>query len=112
MFKIAWIEVAQMISAFRRNVIEKFLGQIAVRIDDADAMPERDVLEDEIAKQRRFTRAGLSDDVDVLPLVGSGYAKGLGLCPAFALSDSNVWFVVVHGPKTSRHSCRKRVSGC
>jgi hypothetical protein len=46
-----------------------------------------------IAEQSSFAGAGLSDDVDMLPLVAGGYAKRQRFSVAFAVSDHNVWFV-------------------
>ena len=57
-------------------------------------------------KQRRLARTGFSDDVDVLALVNGRYAKRLGIAPAFAFADDDVW-LVIHGSKTSRHSCHR-----
>jgi hypothetical protein len=92
-----------MISAFRGDVVQEFFRQVTVRINDAYSMAHGDVLDDEIAEQCGLTRARLTDDVDVLSLVFSGYAKGQRASPHFAFPYDDVRFVV-HGCKTSRHS--------
>ena len=83
-FKVARIEIHQMIRPLGRNVVQQFLGQVAVRVNDADAMSKRDVLQNQIPQQGRFAGAGFADDVDVLPLVHGGNAKRLGIAPAIA----------------------------
>ena len=67
-----------------------------------------DVLDDQVAQEGCLAGTGLSDDVNVLALVGDRYAKRLRLPPAVALSNHDVW-LVVHGSKTSRHSCHREV---
>src|SRR4051794_36092807 len=89
-FKIAWVEIAEVVSTLRRNVMQELLSQIAVRIDDADAVAERNVLKDEITKESGFSGAGLSNYVDVLALILSGNAKRLGVSPALAVADHDV----------------------
>jgi hypothetical protein len=54
-FQVTWIEIHQMIRPRRRNVVQKFLGQVSVRVNDADAVAECDVLQNQIAEQRRFS---------------------------------------------------------
>jgi hypothetical protein len=74
-----------------------------VGINDANAVPKGNVLQNQIAEQGRLAGPGFADDVEVLALVFGGYAKAPGFAPAFALADCDG--VVVHGAKTSRHSC-------
>jgi hypothetical protein len=45
LFQVAGIEIYQVIGPPRRNVVQKFLGRIAMRVNEADAMPQRDVLD-------------------------------------------------------------------
>ena len=71
-------------------MVQQFLGQVAVRVNHADAMPKSDVLQDQIPQQRRLAGAGFADDVDVLPLVHGGNAKRLGIAPALAFADGDV----------------------
>jgi hypothetical protein len=47
------------------------------------------MLDDHVPKQSRFAGTCLSDDVDVVTLVGDEYAEKLGFPPAFALSDND-----------------------
>ncbi len=73
-----------------RNVVEYFLGQVPVRINQAHAVAELDVLDDQIAQKRRFPRTRLANDVDVLALVHLGNAKRQGMTPAVTFTDDNV----------------------
>jgi hypothetical protein len=71
-------------------------------------MSKSDVLDDQVPQESCLARAGFSNDVDVLALVGDRYAKRLRLPPAVALSNHDVR-LVIHGSKTSRHSCHREV---
>ena len=106
---VARIEIHQMIRPFRRDVIQQFLGQVAVRVYDADAVAEHDVLHDEISQQRRFAGTSLADDVDMLTLIHGGNAKGLGIAPALPISDRDVWCFVIHDAETNRHPCHRKI---
>ena len=72
-------------------------------------MPQRDVLQDQIPQQGGFASAGFPDDVEVLPFVHGGNAKGLGIAPVGLLADDDVRGVVIHGAKTSRHPSTSRL---
>ena len=93
-----------MIRPLRRDVVQQFLGQIAVRVNHADTVAQRDVLQNQVPKQRRFSSAGFTDDVEVLPFINRRNAKRLGIAPASFLANDDVWVLVVHGARTSRHS--------
>jgi hypothetical protein len=71
-------------------------------------MSKGDVLDDQVPQERGLAGTGFPDDVDMLPLVGSRYAKRQRLPPAVTFSNHNVW-LVIHGSKTSRHSCHREV---
>ena len=49
MIHIAWIEINEVIRAMGRQVMQKVFRQIAVGINDGNALALMDVLEDEIA---------------------------------------------------------------
>ena len=69
---------------------------------EVEAEAGGDVLRDEIAQQRRFARASLADEVEVMALVGSRNAEGDVVPPAVPVSD--VGEMLVHGAVASRHS--------
>jgi len=105
-FKVARIEVAEVVGPGGRNVVEKFLGQVAVGIDEAHAMPQGDMLDDHVPQERRLAGAGLSDHVNMLALVNLGNAKNQWISPPMSFPNGDEC-VVIHGSKTSRHSCPK-----
>src|ERR1039458_988166 len=107
-FEIARIEIYEVVGVPGWNVVQELLGQVAVGVDDANAVTKGDMLDDQVAQERGLAGPGFSDDVDVLSLVRDRYAKRLRLPPAVAFSDHDVW-LVIHGSKTSRHSCHGEV---
>jgi hypothetical protein len=109
-FDVPRVEIHEMIGPLRRDVVQQFLRQIAVRIDDADAMAERYVLQDEVAEQRGLAGAGLADDVEVLALVHGGHAERPGVAPALPFADGYA-LVVAHGAGISPQSCALVASG-
>jgi hypothetical protein len=76
-----------------------------MRINETDTVSQGYV-HNQIVQKRCFSGSGLSDDVDVLALVTDRYAKGLGVAPAESLPNCDGW-LIIHGSKTSRHSCRR-----
>ena len=66
---IGGVEIHDVIGPPGRNVIEQIVSEIAVRINHSDAATGFDVLLDERAKQRAFPRAGLANEVGVMPAV-------------------------------------------
>ncbi len=89
-FQVAGIEIHQMIRPLWRDVVQQFFGQVAMWINHPDAMAQRDVLQNQVPKQRSFSRTGFTDDVEVLAFVHGGNAKGLGIAPAWFLADDDV----------------------
>jgi len=75
-------------------MVEKFFGQVAVRVDDADALTGLDILENQIAKERRLASPGFADHVDVLTPVGTSKAERFS--PAPNISHSRLNDVIAH----------------
>jgi hypothetical protein len=100
--EVARMEINEVIRSTRWNAIEKFFGEIAVRINQADAVTGGDVLHDEIPQQRRFSGARLADDIEVMALVGRRNAKGDFVAPCVLVAD--VSKMLIHGAEASRHS--------
>src|SRR5665213_402989 len=75
-----------------------------MRVNDANTMPKDNMLQDQVAKQGGLAGAGFTDDINMLTLINRGNAKGLGITPAETLADCNG--LVIHGARTSLHSCR------
>ena len=70
------MEINEVIRTTRRDAVEQFFGKVAVRINEPDAVAGGDVLHDEIAQQRRFSRTSLADEVEVVALIGRRNAEG------------------------------------
>jgi hypothetical protein len=68
-------------------LIQDFFGQIAMRIYDPHAVAVFDVLENQIAQERRFARAALADAVHMLPPIGRKKPKGNRLAPGLPVTD-------------------------
>ena len=105
---ITRIEIHHIIRSVRWNVVQQFLRQVSVRINQTNTMSKGDMLEDEIAQKRRFPGTRLSDDVYVLPLVCGRYAKGPRTAPVLSFPYGDVRFII-HDSKTSRHPYAEKV---
>src|SRR5438067_1571393 len=68
-------------------MIEKIVGEIAVRVDDPDTVTAVDVLEDEIAQERGLPGPGFADAVDVLPSIGTTKTEEFFSTPKIAHAD-------------------------
>jgi hypothetical protein len=88
-FDVARVEIRQVVGTPRRNMVQNVLGQVPMRVYEPNAMSQSDMLDDHVPKQGRFAGTSLSDDINVVALVGDEYAEKLGLAPAFALSDND-----------------------
>mgnify|MGYP001556288600 CR=1 FL=1 len=100
--RIAGMEIHGLFSARRGDVIEQFLREIAVRINQADAMALQNELEDEIAQQRGFAGTGLADHIGVEASIGYVESKRHLAAPDLALA--NVKEMIVHAAQASRRS--------
>lgn len=54
-FEITGIEIDEVVRARGREVIEQFVGEVAVRIEQREAMPEVKVLQNHVPQEGRFT---------------------------------------------------------
>ena len=90
-FQITGIKIDEVIRPIWRNVIQEFFSQVTMRINEGNAVSQCNVLNNQIAQQRGFARTGFSDDVDVLPLVGSRNAERHARAPELSLSDDDEW---------------------
>ena len=111
-FQIAGVEVAEVVGTERRDVVQEFLRQVPVRVNEAHPIASGDVLDDEVLEQGRLADAGLSDHIHMLAGILPAKAKRLGAFPAvpFANDDGGV---VLHGSKANRHSwSRPQVPAC
>jgi len=99
---ITGMKIHRLLGTRWRDVIEQFLREITVRVDQADAMPLQDELEDEVAQQCGLARAGLADDVGVKSSIGHIKPKRHLAAPDFAFADVKV--LIVHAAQASRRS--------
>ena len=63
--RLARVEIAHVVDARARDGVEDVVREVAVRIDDGDALAGIDVAHGEIEEERRFAAARFADDVDV-----------------------------------------------
>ena len=105
--QVARIEIDEMVCAPGRDVVEKIFGEVAMGIDQADAVASGDMLDDQVAEQGSLARTRLADDIDVVTAIGRGKTKNGGAAtPVLALTY--IYIVVVHDAQASRHSSRPR----
>ena len=87
-----------------RDVVQKFICQVTVRINQADAVAGGNVLNDYIPNQCSLADTRLADDVNVVTSVRQPKFKKCGFAaPSVALSYV---YGLVHGARVNRHSCR------
>src|SRR5437762_2231046 len=75
-FSIMREKAEHVISPGRRNEIEKSIDQIAVRVNDTDAVTRFDVLQNHIPQQHAFANARLPDNVHVRAPITRSNTKG------------------------------------
>jgi len=92
--EIAGVKIDGLLSTGRRDVQEQFLRQIAVRIEQTDAVALLDELEDEIAQESGLPGASLADDVGVVASIGQIKTKRQFAAPR--LPHANVKIVLSH----------------
>ena len=68
-------DARSVLAAFGKP-LEDRLDEVPFRVDDDSRTPCRGVLEDEVRKQGRLPRAGLTDDVEMVPGILHGDGDG------------------------------------
>jgi hypothetical protein len=63
MFHVGRVEIRHILNAMAGHVVQQVIRQIAVRINDGDAMPGFNVLQNQIAEQGGFARPAFPDGV-------------------------------------------------
>lgn len=104
--EVARMKIDRMLGPLRRDVQEQILREIAMRVDEADAVALLDELEDEIAQERGLPGARLADDVGVVACISQVEAKRLLAAPDMPHADVKIVFVhrCVHAAQASRRS--------
>ena len=88
--KIAGIEIDDIVEARRRNKTKRVLNEIAMRINDRDALARDDVFMNQIAEKRRFTGTRLTDNIHVPSAVIVRNIYRLELAAENALADAAI----------------------
>ena len=105
--EVARVEIDRLLGTHGRDVIEQFLRQIAVRVDEADAMALLDELEDEVAQERRLPGTRLADDVGVVAGIAQlKTERRFTAAPRLPHADVKIMFshVCVQATQASRRS--------
>jgi len=63
MFCVGGVEICHILNPPPGNAVKEFIRQIAMRVNDCDAVAGFNVLEDQIAEQGRFARSAFSNGV-------------------------------------------------
>ena len=100
--RITGMEVDGLLRAIRRDVVKQLFREIAVGIDQSNAVPLQDELEDQIAQQSGLSRTRFADHVGVVAGIGYVKTKRHLAAPDLALADEKVVFV--HNAQASRRS--------
>ena len=83
--------------------MQEFLGKITVGIDDGDAIAPMDVLDNEVAKQGRFSGTRLPDNVAMMTGIQWLEAERHAALVIRAIADDE-WVICNHGVRASPHS--------
>ena len=105
--KVGDVEVAEMVGAGGRDVVEERLGGGTQRVDQAHALAALDVLDEHPGEQGGFAAAGFSLDVEMAAAIGTGKAKRVAERVTVAdppADDGKV--VVAHSPKATYPATR------
>jgi hypothetical protein len=79
-FKIGWIEIDDIPASPWWQMVENFLGEVAMGIDETNAFAGRNVLQDQIAKKSALAHTTFTDQKQMLAPVRSTDAERA--CPA------------------------------
>lgn len=102
--KVAGVEIHRLLRSGWWDVVEQFLRQISMRINEADSMPLLDELEDEVAQERRLPGTRFSDDVDVVAGIAQlKTERRFTAAPRLPHADVKV-IVHAHAAQASRRS--------
>lgn len=105
--KVSRVEIDSLLGPHGRDVIEQFLRQITMRVDETDAVALLDELEDEIAQERRLPGTRFSDDVGVVAGIAQlKTERRFTAAPRLPHADVKILFshVCVQAAQASRRS--------
>lgn len=90
--EVAGVKINGLLRPHWRDVQKQILRQIAMRVDEADAMALLDELKDEIAQERRLPGACFSDDVGVIAGISQIETKRHLAAPRLPHADVKIMF--------------------
>jgi hypothetical protein len=103
--EVAGVKINGLLRPHWRDVQKQILRQIAMRVDEADAMALLDELKDEIAQERRLPGACFSDDVGVIAGISQIETKRHLAAPRLPHADVKImFFMCVQAAQASRRS--------
>ena len=85
--EIRRVEVDDVLRPSPWDELKQLRGEVAVRVDEANAMAGVDVLHQKVPKKRGLAGAGFADHVDVVAAVGGANAKTLPLAAEVGLPE-------------------------
>ena len=77
-------------------MFENVRRQVPVRVNDANAAPGLDVLQNQVAEQRGFAGAGLPDDIDVLAAGGDINSERNFAAPFMPVPNEYLIIILFH----------------
>jgi hypothetical protein len=69
LFHVRRVEIHHIFNAVSWNIVKQIRGKITVWVNDTDAVPGLDVLQNLIAEQGRFSRSAFADGVKMLAAI-------------------------------------------
>ena len=80
------VEIGHVIGSPSRNVVEEFVGKVAVRINQCDPMSGFNVLNDHVSEEGRLSGARFADHIQVMPSILTFKTEGMIVTPDIAFS--------------------------
>ena len=105
--EVARMKIDRLLGSLRRDVQQQILREIAMRVDEADAMALLDELEDQIAQERGLPGTRFADDVGVVAGIAQlKTERRFTAAPRLPHADVKIVFVhgCVHAAQASRRS--------
>lgn len=100
---VAGVKIDGLLRPVGWDVVEQLLRQIAMRVDETNAMALQDELEDEIAQQSGLSRARLANDIGMVTRIRHLKTERR-FAAAPRLPHADVKVIVAHASQASRRS--------
>jgi hypothetical protein len=104
--KVARMKIDGLLGSLGRDVKKQIFRQIAMRVDETDAVALLDKLKDEVAQKRRLPGTCFSDDVGVVACISQIETERHLAAPRLPHADVKIMFfhVFVQAAQASRRS--------